>query len=85
MSVATITSKGQVTLPLEVRRKLHLEVGEKIDFRVDEEAGTATVIPLNRHVEDIFGLLSRSKRSKQTVTVEEMDSAIKNKFRREYV
>jgi antitoxin PrlF len=83
MSIATITSKGQVTLPKEIRKKLHLETGEKIDFRVDEETGTATLVPLNKHVEDVFGLLSRPKRSK-LVTIEEMDKAVKEKFRREY-
>ena len=71
-----------MTLPKEMRRKLHLEAGEKIDFRVDEEAGTATVVPVNKHVEDVFGLMSR-KQSKQ-VKIEEIDKAIKDKFRREF-
>jgi antitoxin PrlF len=82
MSLATITSKGQVTLPKEMRRKLHLEAGEKIDFRVDEERGTATLVPVNKHVEDVFGLMRR-KQNKH-VTIEDMDKAIKNKFRKEF-
>jgi AbrB family looped-hinge helix DNA binding protein len=83
MSTATITSKGQVTLPKDMRRKLHLEAGEKIDFRVDEETGTATLVPLNKRVEDVFGLMHRPKRNKP-VTIEEMGVALKKKFRREY-
>jgi antitoxin PrlF len=83
MTIATITSKGQVTLPKEIRRKLHLEAGEKIDFRVDEETGTATLVPLNKHVEDAFGLLSRPKRGK-IVSPDEMHTAIGDKFRKEY-
>ena len=59
MGVATITSKGQVTLPKDVRTKLHLLTGEKIDFLVDEEHGTATLVPLNRRVDDVFGLLGK--------------------------
>ena len=82
MSIATITSKGQVTLPKDMRRKLHLEAGEKIDFRVDEETGTATLVPINKCVEDIFGLMSR-KQGKRA-TIEDMDKAIKNKFRKEF-
>jgi antitoxin PrlF len=82
MSIATITSKGQVTLPKEMRRKLHLEAGEKIDFRVDEETGVATVVPINKRVEDVFGLMSRKKGKR--VSVEEMDKAVKDKFRREF-
>ncbi|MDD5674108.1 MAG: AbrB/MazE/SpoVT family DNA-binding domain-containing protein [Chitinivibrionales bacterium] len=84
MSTATITSKGQVTLPKEMRRKLHLEAGEKIDFRVDEEMGTATLVPLNKHVGDVFGVMHRPGRSKH-VTAEDMHMAIKEKIRREYL
>jgi antitoxin PrlF len=82
MSIATITSKGQVTLPKEMRRKLHLEAGEKIDFRVDEETGVATVVPINKRVEDVFGLMSRKKGKR--VSVEEMNKAVKDKFQREF-
>lgn len=83
MSIATITSKGQVTLPKDVRTKLHLDAGEKIDFRVDEESGTAVVVPLNRKVDQVFGLLSRGKRNKR-MSVEAMDGKLKERFREEY-
>ncbi len=83
MSIATLTSKGQVTLPKEIRKKLHLEVGEKIDFRVDEKTGTAIMVALNRHVDDVFGMLSRQKRRK-AVKTEEMDRAVRARFRKEY-
>ncbi len=33
---ATITAKGQITIPLRLRKKLHLNVGDKIEF--DENA-----------------------------------------------
>jgi AbrB family looped-hinge helix DNA binding protein len=82
MSIATITSKGQVTLPKEMRRKLHLEAGEKIDFRVDEETGVATVVPINKRVEDVFGSMSRKKGKR--VSVEDMNKAVKDKFRKEF-
>jgi antitoxin PrlF len=32
MAVATITSKGQLTLPKEVREQLHVEQGDKVEF-----------------------------------------------------
>ncbi|WP_022927768.1 AbrB/MazE/SpoVT family DNA-binding domain-containing protein [Patulibacter americanus] len=32
-----VTSKGQVTIPLEVRRRLGIEPGSEVDFRVDAE------------------------------------------------
>lgn len=84
MTVATITSKGQVTLPKEIRSRLHLKAGEKIDFRVDEETGMTTLVPLNRHVDDVFGMLRRRK-GRKPVRTEEMDDAVRNKFRRERI
>jgi antitoxin PrlF len=83
MSIATITSKGQVTLPKEIRQRLHLETGEKIDFRMNEENGTATLVPLNKRVDDVFGLLSR-KTPKKPITTDEMKSAVQEKFRRRF-
>ena len=37
---ATITSKGQITIPLRVRQKLNLQVGDQLDF--DETAPVLT-------------------------------------------
>ena len=31
-----VTSKGQVTIPLEVRRKLGIEAGSEVEFELDE-------------------------------------------------
>ena len=82
MSIATITSKGQVTLPKDVRESLRLVAGEKVDFRVDEATRTALIVPLNKCVDDVFGVLAR-KRKRKAVTVEEMDGAIRKKFQKE--
>ena len=83
MSVATITSKGQVTIPKEVRDKLHLKSGGKIDFKIDSGGEFATIIPLRKNIDDIIGLLSHRKKDKP-VSVEDMDRAIKEKFQEEY-
>jgi len=32
MSTAVMTSKGQVTIPLDVRKKLGLDQGDRVDF-----------------------------------------------------
>ena len=37
---ATITSKGQITIPLRVRQKLNLKVGDQLEF--DESAAVLT-------------------------------------------
>ena len=33
-----VTSKGQVTIPQEVRRRLGIEPGSDVDFQVDDDA-----------------------------------------------
>jgi antitoxin PrlF len=43
--VSKITSKGQVTIPVEIRKQLGLDTGTKIAFVVDED-GTVTLRPL---------------------------------------
>lgn len=80
MSIATITSKGQVTLPKDVRDMLHLDSGEKVDFVVDKETGTATMIPLNKSVDEVCCVLAKYGKSK-VVSVEEMDKAIASKMK----
>jgi antitoxin PrlF len=40
MPSATITSKGQITLPIEVRRRLGLKQGDKVEFVYDEDGRT---------------------------------------------
>lgn len=37
MEVAKVSSKGQITLPISVRKKLHLKMGDKIV--IQEEGG----------------------------------------------
>lgn len=33
-----VTSKGQVTIPQDVRRRLGIEPGSEVDFQVDDDA-----------------------------------------------
>jgi AbrB family looped-hinge helix DNA binding protein len=73
MPTATITSKGQITLPKEVREHLHLGGGDQVDFQIDEH-GEVRVRPLTGSVEDLFGLLYRPESPPRSV--EEIDDAI---------
>ena len=81
MSTATLTSKGQVTVPKAVRERLHLRVGDRLDFQTDESAKRAILTPVNRRVEEVFGLLAKA-RSRRAVAVEEMDAGIARAVRR---
>jgi antitoxin PrlF len=37
MPITTLTSKGQITLPREVREHLHVDVGDRVEFVIDSE------------------------------------------------
>jgi antitoxin PrlF len=37
---STISSKGQITVPLEVRKRLGLNVGDRVEFVVDRDRTT---------------------------------------------
>ena len=56
MVTATITSKGQITIPKEVRDCLQLHTGDRVAFFV-EEAGCAVLKPVTRSVDQVFGRL----------------------------
>ena len=76
MSTATITSKGQITIPKEIRDSLILHAGDKIDFTVTEN-GEMLLKPLTRRVDDLFGRLQ--KPGQQALTPEAMDAAIRQR------
>jgi antitoxin PrlF len=70
---ATVTSKGQVTLPKEVRERLRVGEGGKVRFTV--ESGTRIALARAEHsIRDLFGILGKPRRS---ATLEEMDEAIR--------
>ncbi len=58
--VSTVTSKGQMTVPAEIRRALKLQAGDRVEFAIAAD-GRVYLRPLNLPVEAIFGLLSHLK------------------------
>jgi antitoxin PrlF len=73
MPTATVTSKGQITLPKEVREHLHLAEGTRVDF-VIESGGDVHLRPVVGSVRSLFGIAGREGRQAQSA--EEMDKAI---------
>lgn len=69
---ATLTSKGQVTIPKAIREQLGLEPGIKLHFWVDP-TGRIVVTPLTVKLEDLVGILPKPDRP---LTVEEINDAI---------
>ncbi len=72
MPAATVTSKGQITIPVEVRRTLGLRSGSRVDFlRMDD--GSYAIAPVNCSVTALKGLVTRTA---APVPIEEMDDAV---------
>lgn len=72
MSSATITSKGQVTIPIDVRQSLRLEAGDRVEF-VEVEPGRFEIVPSTRSVKELKGMFGKPSR---IVSIEEMNRAI---------
>ena len=79
MPAATLTSKGQLTVPKRIRELLKLQTGDTVEFVVSED-GTVQVRAGSYDVRDLRGLLKRPGR--KAVSVEEMDEAIAGARRR---
>jgi len=77
MPTATLTSKGQITIPKEIRDRLRLQTGHRVEFEIDKN-GKVFLVPRNRDIRSLKGIM-RSKR-KTPVTVEEMNEAIAEGF-----
>ena len=73
MATATMTSKGQVTIPKPVRTALGIDSGDRIEF-VEVEKGQFAIIAATRSVQELKGRF-QGKRSKP-VSIEEMNAAI---------
>lgn len=72
MSTATITSKGQVTIPKEVRDALSLASGDRVEF-IQIDSDRFEIVAINRDVTELKGLI---KKPKKPITIEEMNEAI---------
>jgi AbrB family looped-hinge helix DNA binding protein len=73
MPTATVTSKGQVTIPRKVREALRLRPGDRIDFVLGED-GEVRLRAGEVGVSELRGLLRRPRR--RPVSLEEMETAI---------
>lgn len=72
MAIATLTSKGQITIPVQVRTALGLETGDRVEF-VEMEDGQFSIIAASKTVHDLKGLIRTPAR---TISIEEMNQAI---------
>lgn len=73
MPLATVTSKGQVTIPKDVRDRLRLRAGDQLDFVVRED-GSVSIRKRALSVDDVFGAFDH--RGGRRLSPEEMDESV---------
>jgi antitoxin PrlF len=76
MPSATITSKGQTTIPKRVREHLRLEAGDQIEFLIEDD-GRVVLRPATVDLLSLAGRLRRSDR--KAVSLEAMQKAIRSR------
>jgi antitoxin PrlF len=69
---AVLSSKGQITIPLEVRRALRLETGARVQF-IPTDNGTFEIRSRSSSIAALKGTVPRTG---PAVSIEEMDEAI---------
>lgn len=77
MARMKLTSKGQVTIPKEVRDYLKLKPGDEVSFVIDDIRRRVTLWPKNGDIRDMAGILKDVvPKRRRPVTIEEMNEAI---------
>lgn len=72
MPIATLTTKGQVTIPKSVREALGVDAGDRIEF-VESSKGVYTVVAVSRDVRELKGIIAKPA---APVSIEAMKRAI---------
>ena len=81
MSAATLTSKGQTTIPKEVRDGLALKAGDKLDFHMLSNA--SAILRVKRgSLDDFIGILA--VRGRKTMTGKSVNAAIAKTLKRKH-
>ena len=70
--IATMTSKGQITIPREIREHCHIKMGVKLDFVINDD-NTPKIVPLLSSIKSLKGVLPSPE---NPVTLKDMKKAI---------
>jgi antitoxin PrlF len=70
-----LSKRGQVTIPREIRSRLNLKPGDKLEFVIQGD-GTVRLFAKNRDVRELRGMLGPVRKR---LTIRQMDAAIKKR------
>lgn len=76
MYSSRLTGKGQVTLPAKMRKQLSLRQGDAVEFMLEDDR--IILRRKEKSIEAAFGLY----KARKSVTLEDMDKAIRRRARR---
>ncbi len=79
MSLAKLTSKGQITLPKAIRDYLELHSGDKVEFIIDTQ-GRVIMHSKTIDIKDAFGMI----KSKKSASIDDMNKSIAHKIKRKH-
>jgi antitoxin PrlF len=71
MATATLTSKGQLTLPIELRTQMGLQAGSIVEF-IRDDAGAWTLMAKNGDIRELKGIV---RYDGPAVSIEDMEGA----------
>jgi AbrB family looped-hinge helix DNA binding protein len=72
MTTATVTSKGQITIPATVRQSLQVDTGDQVEF-VEVQPGEFLFVAATRSVTELKGMFGRPQK---VVSIDDMNRAI---------
>ena len=72
MTTATVTSKGQITIPANVRKALQVEPGDRVEF-VEVDPGRFEVVATTHSITELKGMFGKAKKR---VSIQDMNQAI---------
>ncbi len=75
MHSATMTSKGQMTVPKPIRDRLRIGAGDLVDFIINDR-GEIVVRAATSDVKELKGLLRTGRARKPALSIEQMNGAI---------
>lgn len=81
MPISTLTSKGQTTIPKQVRDALGLKTGDRLEFIIESE-GRVLLRPATSDLTTLDGLLDRS--GAPPVSVDAMHEAVEKTVSRPF-
>jgi AbrB family looped-hinge helix DNA binding protein len=82
MPSATLTAKGQTTIPKQVRDHLGIRSGDRLDFLIQAD-GTVILKPATTRVAELKGLLYRKET--KAASVNDMKRAVRKRVADRYL